>query len=157
MTLQERLDGLITALGTDHKAQQTALQNINTQIGTLTNLSTTDKTNLVNAINEVFALAQSGSSVINDALVTSLSKTYSIDKIKAELASLKTELLGGATNLFDTLSEIESYINSDQSAGSALALQVGNRVSYTTADNRTLAEKQQARTNIDAFGSIESS
>ena len=160
MTLQERLDALIQVLGADHKAQQTSIATLISNIGTLPSLSTTAKTNLVAAINEVFTMAQSGSSVINDSLTTSTSKTYSIDKIKSEITSanntLKSELLGGAPQTaWDTITEIANYIASDQTATSGLITSVGNRVSYTQSDGKTAGEKLQARQNIDAYGSVE--
>ena len=83
MTLQQRLDALIQVLGADHKSQQTSINNLISEIGTLSSLSTTDKSNLIAAINEVYTIAQAGSGVINDSLSTSTSKTYSIDKIKS--------------------------------------------------------------------------
>ncbi len=53
MSLQTRLGDLITAIGTDYKQLRTWITGSST--GTLTGLTTTDKTSLVNAINEVKA------------------------------------------------------------------------------------------------------
>ena len=156
MTLEQRLTLLVSAIGTDHKAQATQIADILTKIGTLGNLNTTAKTSLVNAVNEVYAIAQSGSNVIDDTQTASLFKTYSITKIKAEIAQLKSDLLGGVPAVaFDTLKEIADYIGTDQTATSSMAIAIGNRLSYTQADNRTLTEKAQARANIDAYGSVE--
>ena len=160
MTLQQRLDALIQVLGADHKSQQVSINTLINSIGTLNSLSTTDKSNLVNAINEVFTIAQNGSTVINDSLTTSTSKTYSIDKIKSEIISanntLKSELLGGVPQTaWDTITEIANYIASDQTATSGLITSVSNRVSYTQPDGKTATEKLQARQNIEAYGSVE--
>lgn len=57
-SLQSRLSDLITAIGTDIKQLRTWLTGSSS--GNLTGLSTTDKTNIVSAINEVFTLAGSG-------------------------------------------------------------------------------------------------
>lgn len=156
MTLEQRLSLLITAIGTDHKSQATQIADVLNKLGTLTNLSTTAKTSLVNAINEVYAIAQSGSNVIDDLQTASLVKTYSITKIKSEIAQLKSDLLGGVPAVaFDTLKEIADYIGTDQTATSGMTVAIGNRVSYTQADNKTVSEKTQARANIDAYGSVE--
>lgn len=53
MSLQIRLSDLITAIGTDYKALRTFM--FGTSTGTLTSLTTTDKTSLVAAINETKA------------------------------------------------------------------------------------------------------
>lgn len=59
MSLQTRLSDLITAIGTDYKGLRTWITG--TYNGDLTGLATTDKTNLVSAINEVNSAATSGS------------------------------------------------------------------------------------------------
>ena len=156
MTHEQRLGLLITQLGADHKSQQLAIQNLTVAIGTLPSLSTTAKGNLVEAINEIFLLASSGAGIINDTLTASTVKTYSINKIKSEIAQLKSDLLGGVpAAAFDTLKEIADYIATDVSGGASMATAISNRVSYTNADNRSTAEKAQARANIDAYGVVE--
>jgi hypothetical protein len=76
MTLSERLGELITAMGTDYKR-------IVGWIGGLNSLSTTDKTSLVNAINEVNAKPSGGGgSAIDDGdNGSSTTSTYSAAKI----------------------------------------------------------------------------
>ena len=156
MTHEERLRLLITQLGADHKSQQLSIQTLTTAIGTLPSLSTTAKGNLVAAINEIFALATSGAGLINDALTTSTVKTFSIDKIKLEIAALKTELLGGIpAATLDTFKEISDAILADQTGTTVMVTAIGNRVSYTNADNKSTVEKAQARANIDAYGVVE--
>ena len=156
MTHEQRLGLLITQLGLDHKSQQLSIQTLTTAIGALPSLSTTAKGNLVEAINEIFTLASSGAGIINDTLTASTVKTYSINKIKAEIAALKTELLGGIpAATLDTFKEIADAILADQTGTAVMVTAIGNRVSYTNADNRSTAEKAQARTNIDAYGVVE--
>ena len=156
MTHEERLGLLITQLGTDDKARRTSIANLTISIGTLTGLSTTAKGNLVAAINEIFLIASAATGVINDTLSASANKTYSIDKIKAEIAGLKTELLGGIpAATLDTIKEISDAILSDQTGTVVIVNAIGNRVSYTSADSKTATEKAQARANIDAYGVVE--
>ncbi|HMS83626.1 MAG TPA: hypothetical protein PKD12_08250 [Nitrospira sp.] len=59
MSLQTRLSDLITAIGTDYKGLRTWITGSGS--GDLTGLATTDKTNLIAAINEVNSAATSGS------------------------------------------------------------------------------------------------
>jgi hypothetical protein len=156
MTLQQRLDSLINQMGIDYKSQQTSITTLTTSIGLLPGLSTTAKNSLVAAINEIYAIANSGANVIDDAQTASAVKTYSINKIKAEILTLKNDLLGGVpAAAFDTLKEIADYIAADQTGGASMAVSIGNRVSYTGADGKTAGEKLQARQNIDAYGSVE--
>lgn len=58
MSLQSNLASLITSIGTDYKTLRTWLTGSST--GTLASLTTTDKTSLINAINEVKASGGSG-------------------------------------------------------------------------------------------------
>ena len=55
MSLQSRIGDLITAIGTDYKQLRTWITGSGT--GTLSSLTTTDKTSVINAINEVKAAA----------------------------------------------------------------------------------------------------
>jgi hypothetical protein len=150
MTLQQRLEALIQAIGPDIKA-------LYTQDGNLANLNTTAKSNLVASINEVLTIANSATGVINDAATAGTTdKTYSVDKILTVLNDLKQELLGGVpAAAFDTLKEIADYIEADQTAMSGLIESVGNRVSFASAQSLTSAQQLQARENINAYGAEE--
>ena len=66
---------------------------------TLTALNTTDKANLINAINEVLS---SLNSLIADSTTSATDKTYSIDKIKSEIQALRDDSLLLATCLLYT-------------------------------------------------------
>lgn len=148
MTQEARITAFIQAVGTDIKA-------ILANEGSLTGLTTTAKGSLVAAINEIKA-ALAGISSIDDALTSGTTKTYSIDKIKSSIQQLKTDLLGGVpATAFDTLKEIADYIGTDATATSGLVTAIGKRLSVEGVQSFTLAEKLQARQNIDAYGSIE--
>lgn len=143
-TLEQRLSALASAIGADVKA-------LNAAKGDLSSLSTTSKTNLVAALNEIYTMAQSATGVINDAATSgTTNKTWSVDKIISAIAQLKSDILNGAPTTFDTLKEISDYIASDQSAGTALAAAVANRVSYADAQTLTALQKTQACSNIGA-------
>jgi len=128
-----------------------AAQEFNTlsaKIGSLATLSTTDKTNLVAAINEL-KTAVNASTSINDAQVTTTT-TYSSSKIVSLLDALKNEILGGADAAYDTLLELQQAIQADQSGISALLDAVSKRVRFDAAQTLTAGEQAQARSNIGA-------
>ena len=68
MTLQTRISDLITAVGTDYKAIKTMITG--SAAGNLTGLTTTDKTSLVAAVNEVKAAVGGAGWVAVDASTT---------------------------------------------------------------------------------------
>jgi capsid protein len=149
MSLQSRIESLVLRLATEFKT-------IYGQVGTLANLSTTDKINLVAAINELRAQIATleGVTVIDDASSASLSTTFSASKITSLLDALKADLLGGADAAFDTLKELQTAIQNDQSGIAALLAAVNARVRFDAAQSLTDAEQTQARSNIGAMSSV---
>jgi capsid protein len=146
MSLQSRIESLVLRLAAEFKT-------IYGQVGTLANLSTTAKINLVSAINELRAQigALEGSTVIDDANSASLSTTFSASKITGLLDALKADLLGGADAAFDTLKELQEAIQSDQTGIAALLAAVNVRVRFDAAQALTAQEQTQARNNIGAM------
>lgn len=145
MKLQERLALLISAIGTDVK-------NILATRGNMATLTTSEKTNLVGAINELKSAIQGAGANINDNSA-STAAVYSSQKTTDLIAALKSELLGGApAAAFDTLKEIADYLASDETAMSGLVTAVGHKVDYSQAQSLTTEQKTQARTNIAAYG-----
>lgn len=126
-TLEQRLSSVIQAIGADIKALKTAK-------GDLSSLNTTQKSNLVGALNEIFTLASSKA--------TQSDITTAID-------SLKTEFMGvGVPEALNTLKEIATYIESDETLGVSLSTAVTKRVRFDDVQTLTTPEKLQACTNI---------
>ena len=126
-TLEQRLSSVIQAIGADIKALKTAK-------GDLSSLSTTQKSNLVGALNEIFTLASSKA--------TQSDITTAID-------SFKTEIMGvGVPEALNTLKEIATYIESDETLGVSLSTAVTKRVRFDDVQTLTTPEKLQACTNI---------
>ena len=98
MSLTTRIESLVIRV-----AQE--FNDVRAKTGNLANLTTTDKSNLVAAINELKAAVVS-SVAIDDGQITT-STTYSSSKIVALLDALKAEILGGADAAYDTLLEIQ--------------------------------------------------
>ena len=104
-TLTERISDLLVALGTDYKATQTLIGNLNS-------LSTTEKSSLVAAINEVFTMAEaasgSGSTTINDDAI-STTTTYSSSKISSVVDGLLSDGSASSSKTYSS-SKIENAI-----------------------------------------------
>ena len=140
MTLQERISALATAIG--GKIKQ-LFQNQ----GNLTALVTTEKTNLVGAINEI-----ASSTTLIDDVTPSGTKTYSSTKIQSVVAATatatKNEILGGASSAFDTLQEIENRLGTDNNSIGGLLTAVGFRVRFDAPQSLTTAQITQVNANL---------
>lgn len=92
--------------------------------------------------------------VIDDSLITSSSKTYSIDKIKSSIQELKNDLLDGAGAAYDTLKELQDAIVDNDGDITALLNGLANRVAYDYDQTGSLTSGEQliARNNIDSYG-----
>ncbi|MCX7790646.1 MAG: hypothetical protein N2378_08400 [Chloroflexaceae bacterium] len=141
MSLATRIESLVIRV-----AQE--FNDVRAKAGNLANLTTTDKSNLVAAINELKA-AVVASNVIDDAHVATTT-TYSSSKIVALLDALKAEILGGADAAYDTLVEIQQLLQNGTSGLDALLAAVNKRVRFDAAQSLTATEQQQARNNIGA-------
>ena len=141
MSLATRIESLVIRV-----AQE--FNDVRAKTGNLANLTTTDKSNLVVAINELQA-AVAASGAIDDAQITTTT-TYSSSKIVALLDALKAEILGGADAAYDTLVEIQQLLQNGTSGLDALLAAVNNRVRFDAAQTLTAPEQAQARNNIGA-------
>ena len=141
MSLATRIESLVIRV-----AQE--FNDVRAKTGNLANLTTTDKSNLVAAINELQA-AVAASGAIDDAQITTTT-TYSSSKIVALLDALKAEILGGADAAYDTLVEIQQLLQNGTSGLDALLAAVNNRVRFDAAQTLTAPEQAQARSNIGA-------
>lgn len=89
MSLVTQVSDLATRIGTEIKA-------VSGRIGTLTSLTTTDKTNVVAAINEVKTLASGGSGVTIDDTTPSTTTVYSGTKTQ-NIVDAKPAINDGVT------------------------------------------------------------
>jgi capsid protein len=142
MSLQTRIESLVIRIAQEFNT-------LNGKTGTLASLTTTDKSSLVAAINELQSAVLSGTG-IDDANVA-LTTTYSSSKIVTLLDTLKAEILGGADAAYDTLVEIQQLLQDGTSGLDALLAAVNNRVRFDAAQTLTVIEQQQARENIGAI------
>lgn len=144
-TLEQNLADLTTRISTEMKLLHTF---INGNAADLSGLTTTAKSNLVAALNELKA-AIAGASGINDAALstsTSYSSQKTVDTITAAIAAV----VDGAPTALNTLKELADKLASDDTALSAILTSLDNRVRVDAAQTFTDAQKTQGRANIGA-------
>lgn len=151
-TLEQRLIALAQAIGADIKAARTAR-------GDLSSLSTTAKTSLVAAINELVTTVSgfSNGASINDAVGNGATTvTWSADKIydaiEAAKAAVTNSLVNGAASTLDTLNELATALGNDPDFAATLATELSSRVRFDASQTLTSPQQAQAqaRTNIGA-------
>lgn len=141
MSLQTQINSLVLRIADEFNT-------VKGRTGTLASLTTTDKSSLVAAINELQA-ALLTVAAIDDANVAATS-TYSSSKIVSVLDALKAEILGGADPAYDTLLELQQALQNDQSGIAAITAALDKRVRFDAAQTLTAAEQTQALANIGA-------
>lgn len=141
MSLQTQLNSLVVRLAQEfNKVQQ--------RTGSLADLNTADKSSLVAAINELLGSATAALGIDDDNL--SATSTFSSNKIVALLDELKSSLLGGADEAFDTLLELQQALQNDQTGLAAVLVALDHRLRVDEAQTLTPEEQAIARSNIGA-------
>ena len=138
-TQQERITALAQAIASDIK---TLIANQSS----LTALTTTNKTSLVAALNEL-KTAITNASNINDTS-TSTSATWSSDKINTSINNAVAALVNGAGTTLDTLKELADALGNDANFAATIAAQMGKRVRVDAAQTFTVAEQAQGCANL---------
>ena len=146
MSLQTQLNSFVLRVAEEFNT-------VKGRTGTLTALTTTDKSSLVAAINELKAAIVTA--VMIDDLQVSTTTTYSSNKVVTLLDALKAYILGGADPAYDTLLELQQALQNDQSGIAALTSAIDKRVRFDAAQTLTVLEQQQARTNIGAVATTD--
>lgn len=121
---------------------------LNGRSSDLSALTTTQKSNLVVALNEVNATINSA---IDDG-ATNLASTWSSSKINeeinAEITSATNSIIANAPGALNTLNEIAAALNDDPNVVSTLLSQQAKRVAVNTTQSFTTAEKLQGCNNL---------
>lgn len=141
-----------------------------TAIGDIGALDTSDKSDLVSAINEIFNRPSGGASIddtapaadkvyssqkvvaaiaalINDS-VPGTATAYSGSKVVALISALRDELVNGAGAALDTFKELQDAIGNDPTFAQTIATQMSKRPRVDSAQTFTTAEKLQVCTNM---------
>lgn len=142
MPFSPNVQSAITRMATEFKT-------IRALTGALTSLTTTDKTNLVAAINEIKAASLNAGAQINDT-IAGTGTVYSSSKTEAHVADRIAALVAGSPALLDTLDEVAAAIGDDPNFAATITTALGNRVRYDAAQTLTAPQQVQARANIGA-------
>lgn len=138
-TQQQRITELAQAIAAD-------IKRLTTNQGTLTALTTTDKTSLVKAINELKSSIANATN-INDTS-TSTSATWSSDKINSSINNAVSALVNGAGTTLDTLKELADALGNDPNFATTIATQMGKRVRVDAPQTFTVTEQAQGCANL---------
>ena len=145
MSLASRLSDLATRIATECKALRTL---INGNATDLSALSTTAKSNLVVAINELkTAVDAAGGAAINDA-TTATNSTWSSSKMTAEISSAVAALVNGASATLDTLNELAVALGNDANFSATVTSALANRLRVDAAQTLNAAQQLQACSNL---------
>jgi hypothetical protein len=148
MSLESKIVALATAIGNDVK-------DLRVKQGDLTSLSTTAKTNLVAAINELATMIAGAGVSINDTAGNGdTAVTWSADKIFDTIEDAKTavknDLTNGASTALDTLSELAAALGDDPNFATTIATELSSRVRVDAVQTFTSPQQAQGRDNIGA-------
>ena len=146
MSLASRINDLVVRIATEMKSHKTL---INGNAADLSALATTNKTNLVAALNELQAAIGGAGVTINDA-ATNGSQTWSSTKIAAAITAAMNALTTGAPTALDTLDELAAALGDDANFAATITTALGNRVRVDAAQTLTTPQQAQARSNIGA-------
>ncbi len=150
MSLVSRVQDLAVRIATECKSLRTLL---NGNTADLSALTTTAKGNLVAALNEVKALADSaassGGAQINDA-ATGTGTVWSSSKVSSEIAAALNDLAAGAPGALDTLDELAAALGDDANFAATITTALANRLRVDAAQGLSTQQQDQARANIGA-------
>lgn len=154
MSLTLQLEAAMVTIATD-------IKDLRNRIGVLGTLSTTNKTNTVAAINELYtslnSTTQALNNLINDALgAGDLTHTWSINQIITYVQNIRSDILGGIPpSTLDSIYELADGIQQNGSSLNLITTSLGYRVRVDAAQNFSVGEQAQGRANIGAAADSE--
>jgi hypothetical protein len=150
MSLQIRLQDLVTRIGTEFKSVQSFIRGTNTG---LADLDTTAKGSLLDAINDlqaqVTSAAASGGAAINDT-GTSSSSVWSSSKTNTEIGAAVSALVGSSPEVLDTLVELAAALGNDANFAATTATALGNRLRVDASQTLTAPQRAFGIANLGA-------
>lgn len=148
MSLTTQISNLAVRVATECKS-------IRATTGDKTTLTTTNKTTLVAAINELQSALATSAGILDSAGAGDTTHTWSADKIITAISAAKADLINGAPAAYDTLLEIANELSTNGGAITGLLTAVGNRVAFDQAQTLTAPQKAQAIANIGAISAAD--
>ena len=138
------VNALATVMGSDIKSLSASVQTALNREGDLATLTTTEKSTLVGALNELKA-------GLNSVTSTAIDAATAQSMIDAGIAAL----VNGAPDALNTLNELAAALNEDQTALDGILQALAKRVRVDAVQNFTDEEKTQGRSNIGAAASAD--
>jgi hypothetical protein len=139
MSLATNVSNLATRVATESKALRTLL---NGNAADLAALTTTQKSNIVAAINEINAALSNAGVQINDT-TASTSSVYSSSKTDGQIAAAVAALVDSAPETLDTLNELAAALGDDPnfatSISSAIAAKADDNVVVKLTGNQSIS------------------
>lgn len=119
------------------------INKVRAERGALAVLSTQHKASIVGAINELeYKIVATSSGAVSSSDVD--------NKIRTAIAGLKTEIMGdNVPAALDTLKEIATAIQNDQTATSAMATAIADRIKLDSVQQLTEHQKQNVETTLN--------
>ncbi len=119
------------------------INKVRAERGALAGLSTQHKASIVGAINELETKIVAASS-------GAVSSSDVDNKIRTAIAGLKTEIMGDdVPAALDTLKEIATAIQNDQTATAAMATAIADRIKLDSVQQLTAQQKQNVETTLN--------
>lgn len=148
MSLSTNVANLATRVATEIKSVRTL---VNGNAGDLSSLTTTAKSNLVAAINELDAAiaAIDLTDLISDATTTTTT-TWSSSKIDSAIDAAVAALVDGAPGLLDTLNELAAALGDDENFATSVTTAIGNAQTAAQSYADSLAVNYDAAGSADA-------
>lgn len=151
MSLATNIQNLATRASTEIKLLRTL---INGNAVDLSALTTTQKGNLVAAINEVKASVAGAGAVINDT-TSATTTVYSSSKTNSVITSAVAALVASSPAALDTLNELAAALGNDPSFAATTATALGNRVRFDDAQTLTAGQKVQGNANLGSLSLVD--
>lgn len=133
MSLKTNVENLAQSVGNELKKTRVL---VNGNANDLSALTTTAKTNLVAAINEVASAIGDAGAVIDDAVISTLT-VWSSDKTDAEIDARIAALVDAAPGTLNTLNELAAALGDDPNFATTVTNNIASKVSLT--GNETIA------------------
>ena len=154
--LVSNISNLATRTATENKALRTL---INGNAADLSALTTTSKTSVVSALNELKATITSVSAAagatVNDAATSSTTQTYSINKIRDLVNTSISAVTAGAPAALDTLDELAAALGDDANFAATITAALGNRLRVDAAQTLNATQKATGLSNLGAVAAAD--
>ena len=145
-TLQVRITDLATRVATECKSIRTLM---NANSSDLSALTTTQKTSLVAAINELkSSITALGTPLTISDSTSNTTQVWSSSKVASEIQAAKDAITNGAASALDTLAELAAAIGNDANFASTITTALGYRLRFDTAQTLTVGQITLACANI---------